>query len=396
MDSNHPQSRREYRRHHKLSRNNSFLADPSKLKPGNTVLRAISLAIILIVSVSVAWASHLYFSVHSAVDNAYQGNGQTSQQIANRKPISVLILGVDQGIEGRHDRGNSDTMILATANPQRKQATLTSIPRDLYVDIKGDPDNAYFMSRVNAAYQVGGNKAASKTVSALLNTPVNYYMEVNMKALQDLVNAVGGVDVDVPFAFTYNTTFHKGKMHLNGKEALDYARMRKEDPRGDYGRQQRQRQIIMSIVKEAMSLKSVNNYRKILRAFSSNVRTNMSFGDMVTLATNYRSVGNNIKSDYIHGHDAWIGGAAIQVASTKELQRVSDLVRTNLGLGDETLDNQETRQNSLNNKNSHLDWKDPNPFNNYIIYDQNSDHPWSDSSSSSDDSNSSDTNSDNN
>lgn len=376
MDSHQPESREEYRRHqhiHKLTRNQAFTASPSKLKPGRPVLRVLGLIAVLAVSVSVAWAAHLYFSVHSAIDNTFQAGGKTSQKIANKQPVSVLILGVDQGIEGRHDQGNSDTMILATANPQKGRGTLTSIPRDLFVDIKGDPGNKYFMSRVNSAYQVGGNKAATATTSSLLNVPVDYYMEVNMKALQELVDAVGGVNVNVPFDFTYNTTFHKGIMHLNGKQALDYARMRKEDPRGDYGRQMRQRQIIMSIVKEGMSLKSLTNYRKILTAFSKNVRTNLTFDDMMSIAMNYRNVGENIKSDYIHGHDAWIAGAAVQVARTKELQRVSDKVRTNLGLPDETLSNQETRQNRLNNK---LNWNDPNPFANYVIYDQYSDTPW--------------------
>src|SRR5699024_12728996 len=73
------------------------------------------------------------------------------------------------------------------------------------------------------------------------------------------------VDVNVPFTFTYHTHFKKGKQHLNGKEALDYVRMRKEDPKGDYGRQMRQRQVINDIVRKGMSVNSITNYRKILK-----------------------------------------------------------------------------------------------------------------------------------
>lgn len=245
-----------------------------------------------------------------------------------------MILGVDQGIEGRHDRGNSDTMILTTMNPQKKEATMTSIPRDLLADIKGDGtgEGKYYMFRVNSAYQVGGSKGATRTVSALLNTPVNYYMEVNMKALESMVEALGGVDVNVPFTFTYHTHFKKGKQHLNGKEALDYVRMRKEDPQGDYGRQMRQRQVINDIVRKGMSVNSITNYCKILKVFAKYVKTNLTFDDMLSIAMNYRDCTQKIQSGYIHGHNVWIGTAAMQVASTKELQRVSDLVRTSLGL----------------------------------------------------------------
>jgi anionic cell wall polymer biosynthesis LytR-Cps2A-Psr (LCP) family protein len=78
----------------------------------------------------------------------------------------------------------------------------------------------YYMFRVNSAYQIGGSKGATRTVRALVNTPVNYYMEVNMKASREHGRGLrSGVDVNVPFTFTYHTHFKKGKQHLNGKEA---------------------------------------------------------------------------------------------------------------------------------------------------------------------------------
>ncbi|MCH3990862.1 MAG: LCP family protein [Lactobacillus sp.] len=363
------------RRRHKLTRNTALTARKLTNRLGKG-WRGLLLGLVLILCFSLSWGAHVYFSVQGAVNKTYHATtGHPTAKVAQKKPISVLILGVDQGIEGRHDRGNSDTMILATANPQTKSATLTSLPRDLLVDVKGDKHDKYYMGRINSAYEFCGSKGSILTTQALLNVPVHYYMEVNMKALSELVDAVGGVDVQVPFSFTYNTRFHKGKMHLNGKQALDYARMRKSDPKGDYGRQARQRQIILAIVNEALSIKSLNNYRAILKAFSQNVKTNMSFDDMMGLATNYRSCASNISSDYIHGHDAWIGGAAMQVAQTKELQRISDRVRAGLGLTKETLHNQETRQNRLNRKH-HLKWSDPTAFENYVVYSRHSHRPW--------------------
>ncbi|MCZ9661056.1 LytR family transcriptional regulator, partial [Lactobacillus jensenii] len=106
------------------------------------------------------------------------------------------------------------------------------------------------------------------------------------------------------------------------------------------------------------------------------------FSDMMAIAINYRSVANNIKSDYIHGHDAWIDGASIQVASTSELQRVSDYIRTNLGLNKQKISNEETRQNRLNKKYNAIDWTNPNAFTNYQVFPANSDSAINSSSSS--------------
>ncbi len=250
MDQN-PKRREGYRAHRSslnLHRNRALAADASALKSGNFFARLIGVAVLLTACFGMAWAAHMYFTVHSVIDGKNGGNTATSAKIANKQPISILVLGVDQGIEGRHDRGNSDTMILATANPQKNSATMTSIPRDTLADIKGDPENKYFMFRVNSAYEIGGHESSMKTVSSMLNVPIDYYLEVNMKALKSLVNAVGGVDVQVPFDFSYDwCDFHKGKQHLNGRHAVAYVRMRKEDPRGDYGRQMRQRQVIEAI-----------------------------------------------------------------------------------------------------------------------------------------------------
>ena len=369
---NNQQSSNSHKSSPKLSRNKFFAADQDKVKKTHIGAKIAGLIALLVVGISVAYGAGAYFNALESVQQAYHGNGPTSKKISENKPISILLLGVDQGIEGRHDQGNSDTMILITINPQKKKATMTSIPRDLLVDVLGDGKNGgkYYMSRINSAYEVGGYRASSKTVSKVFNVPINYYMEVNMHALESMVDAVGGVDVNVPFTFTYHTHFKKGKMHLNGKEALDYARMRKDDPRGDYGRQMRQRQIINQIVKKSMSINSVSNYRKILRVISKYVETNLTFNDMMSIAMNYRGAASNIESGYVHGHDATIGGASMQVASTKELQRVSDLNRSNLDLPKKKLHNEETRQNRLQKG---IDWKDPAEFTNYIIYAQHSD-----------------------
>ncbi|RMC48056.1 LCP family protein [Lactobacillus sp. ESL0225] len=363
--------RREDYRRRRASTNlyrNQVFAKPKVTNKGNIFARICGIIAVFGICCSLAWAAHMYFTLHSAIDGE-SGNSATSARIANKQPISILILGVDQGIEGRHDRGNSDTLILATANPDKSKATMTSIPRDTLANILGDPGDKYNIFRVNSAYGVGGSSASMRTVSALLNVPIYYYVEVNMQALKNLVNAVGGVDVNVPFKFSYDwCDFHKGKQHLNGRHAVAYVRMRHDDPRGDYGRQMRQRQVITAVVNKAISVDSVANYRKLVKIFTKYVKTNLTFNDMLALALNYRNCSQNLDSNYIQGHDAWINGSSIQVAPTSELQKASNKLRTNLNLTKEVLDNDETRLNTMNEQNNNIKWKDPNPFTNYQIY----------------------------
>ncbi|EOD02401.1 transcriptional regulator (lytr family) protein [Lactobacillus delbrueckii subsp. jakobsenii ZN7a-9 = DSM 26046] len=336
----------------------------------------IGLLVTFAVMIAVTWGAHAYFSLHSALVSMNGNNGSTatSARIATKKPISILVLGVDQGLEGRNDKGNSDTIILVTVNPTTKKATMTSIPRDTLTEILGETSStSYYMFKVNSAYQFGGSSGSVKTVSAMLNVPINYYVEVNMKALKGLVNALGGVDVNVPFSFSYDwCDFKKGKQHLDGRHAIAYARMRYDDPRGDYGRQLRQRQIIQAVVKKGLSVNGLANYQKLLKVFAKYVKTNLTFGDMTSLAINYRGAASNISSGYIQGHDATISGTSFQIASTEELQKWSNKLRKSLGLSTQTLTNQETRQNSLNETYNGVDFSSNETITNYTIYEANS------------------------
>ncbi|MBT8938408.1 LCP family glycopolymer transferase [Lactobacillus delbrueckii] len=364
------------RRQQKIFRNVTLVQAGFLKKSRRPLPTIIGLLVTFAVMIAATWGAHAYFSLHSALVSMNGNNGSTatSARIAAKKPISILVLGVDQGLEGRNDKGNSDTIILVTVNPTTKKATMTSIPRDTLTEILGETSNtSYYMFKVNSAYQFGGSSGSIKTVSAMLNVPINYYVEVNMKALESLVNALGGVDVNVPFSFSYDwCDFKKGKQHLDGRYAIAYARMRYDDPRGDYGRQLRQRQIIQAVVKKGLSVNGLANYQKLLKVFAKYVKTNLTFGDMTSLAINYRSAASNISSGYIQGHDATISGTSLQIASTEELQKWSNKLRKSLGLSPQTLTNQETRQNSLNETYNGVDFSSNETITNYTIYEANS------------------------
>ncbi|MDA3767486.1 LCP family protein [Lactobacillus delbrueckii] len=364
------------RRQQKIFRNVTLVQAGLLKKSRRPLPTIIGLLVTFAVMIAATWGAHAYFSLHSALVSMNGNNGSTatSARIAAKNPISILVLGVDQGLEGRNDKGNSDTIILVTVNPTTKKATMTSIPRDTLTEILGETSStSYYMFKVNSAYQFGGSSGSVKTVSAMLNVPINYYVEVNMKALKSLVDALGGVDVNVPFSFSYDwCDFKKGKQYLDGRHAIAYARMRYDDPRGDYGRQLRQRQIIQAVVKKGLSVNGLANYQKLLKVFAKYVKTNLTFGDMTSLAINYRSAASNISSGYIQGRDATISGTSFQIASTEELQKWSNKLRKSLGLSRQTLTNQETRQNSLNETYNGVDFSSNETITNYTIYEANS------------------------
>lgn len=319
-----------------------------------------------------AYAGYAYFRAKNAVDKTYDAKNAVQVKAGyfdGKNPVSILLLGTDTGKFGRSEEiSNTDTMIVATIDAQNKQSALVSIPRDTMAEMIGTQN--FNVQKINAAYSIGEAKMSMDTVSSLLNVPLKYYVEVNMAGIEKIVDAVNGVDVDVPFDFSYGGyTFKTGKMHLNGAQALAYARMRYDDPENDYGRQKRQRQVIKSIVKNAISLNTVANLESILNSLEKNVKTNLTFNNLISIMRNYTDAADEMKSDYLHGTPAFIGEASYQVMATTELQRISDLVRSQMGLEQETLDNNETYQNE---QNTTFDWKSGVYTQPYTIYSKNS------------------------
>lgn len=330
--------------------------------------------IVLIIAGAAAYGGYVYNKTKNAVDKTYDPKTAVTQDDFNgKKSFSILLLGTDTGALGRTEkRGNTDTMIIATVNPEKKSLNLMSIPRDTMAEMIGTEN--FSVHKINAAYNIGGAQMALDTTSKLLNVPLKYYVEVNMGGLEKLVDGVGGVDVNNSFQFSYGGyTFKKGKLHLNGKQALAYSRMRYDDPRGDYGRQVRQRQVIMSILKNSMSVNTLANLDQVLNSASKNIKTNLTFNSMVNIVKNYQGCMDNMTSDYLHGRGAMIGDASYQVMSDEELQRASNLIRKNLGLGTTELDNNETYQNS---KNKGFDWNSSDSNQRYYVYEPDSDDWW--------------------
>ena len=334
------------------------------------------LGVVLVIVLGVAaYCGYLWFRTTTAADEVYDKQNKVTQgRFDGKKSFSSLLMGTDTGAFGRKEaRGNSDTMIIATVNPKEKKFSLMSVPRDTMAQMIGV--KTFSVHKINAAYNIGGAKMAMATTSALLDVPLKYYIVLNMGGLRKLVNGIGGVTVTPPLTFTYDGHhFTKGKkVHLDGDAALAYSRMRYDDPKGDYGRQLRQRQVIMNVIEQAASLKTLSNLESILDTLEKNVRTNLTFNSMLAIAQNYRGSLKNQDSDYLHGTGAMIGDASYQVMSDAELSRTSAIVRQQLGLDAVTLNNNETYQNS---KNRQFNWKSQDPNQVYYVYDKKTGELW--------------------
>lgn len=240
-----------------------------------------------------------------------------------KDPISVLLLGVD---EREDDRGRSDTMIVLTINPEEESIKMVSIPRDTYTEIVG-----YGISdKINHAYAFGGLEMSMESVENLLDIPIDYTVQVNMEGFEDIVDAVGGITVDSPIAFE---DFVVGKQNLNGKQALRYVKMRKQDPNGDFGRQDRQKQVIESILDKTMSASTLLNYKKIFNALGDNVKTSISFSELLEVQKNYRDAIETIDPIYFEkGSGETINGIWYYKMNAKELKKVQKTLKEHLNI----------------------------------------------------------------
>lgn len=242
-------------------------------------------------------------------------------------PFAILILGID---ERQQDAGRSDTMIIMTVNPTTSSIKMVSIPRDTYAEISG----LDIYDKINHAYAFGGAEMALTTTENLLNIPIHYVVQINMESFTAIVDAVGGIQLQNEFAFeTEGHSFWKGRISLTGEQDLAYVRMRHDDPQGDFGRQQRQKQVIEAVLQKLATVKTMFKLNTLLDVVEKHVRTNMTMSDMKDIQANYRSAAHNI--DQLHfteGSGEVIDDIWYYMMDERELETVSEELKNHLGL----------------------------------------------------------------
>ena len=237
------------------------------------------------------------------------------------EPFTVLLMGVDSEIDGlnANQAFNGDTLMLVSFNPKTLTASVFSIPRDTYVPI-ACRNNAW--AKINSSAASGTN-CVIKTVKSLTDIDIDFYVKVNFKAVVDLVEALGGITVDVQkpdFMVREGVNYHgqvceqnslrqfgnhmvcmePGVQRLNGEQALAYSRSRKQFIGSDLDRVLHQQQVVTAIANEVKNIKSFEQFESILKAVEKNMDTNMKTDQIMSLY----SVAKKIVMNSINGVDA--------------------------------------------------------------------------------------------
>ena len=222
------------------------------------------------------------------VENTDKANAVTD---ITSKPFNVLISGSDTR-GGFDENGRSDVIMVATVNPKTSTVLLTSVPRDYYVSTACDAADGCMQGALDKITHTGihGTNTTKRTVEQLLGIEINYTFKVGFDAVTELVDAVGGVDVTVApgyavdhFACMYNLSVHEGVNHLNGEQALAFARERYAYTEGDRQRTKNQQLVLMGIVDKITSPAIVQNYSSIMDAMSNTFSTTMSSSEISDL-----------------------------------------------------------------------------------------------------------------
>jgi LCP family protein required for cell wall assembly len=221
--------------------------------------------------------------------------------------VNILLLGSDTRGDGEVAR--SDTLILVTINPETKQVSMLSIPRDLLVTI---PD--YGRDKINAAYAYGsmnnltGPGLAAATVEYNFGVTIDYFAEVDTTGLARIIDTLGGVTLDVPTPIKddeypgsgnnyLRVDFQTGLQHMDGVRAVQYARTRHDD--NDFARGNRQQQLLRALRAQTVGLDLLPKAPDLLNQLADTFRTDLSPKQVLALA----KLGSSIPSDDIHSYD---------------------------------------------------------------------------------------------
>lgn len=297
---NERNTRPEYERRKKQDRkapaNKGRRNDPGKTEtkknPVKTFLKRLFLIAVLIVAVIMALEFVITKRAYSQMK--YEEVSVGDDVLTSKGVTNILLIGNDSRLGG--EDGRSDAMILVSVSKKTGRILMTSILRDVYVEIPGHGSN-----RLNAAYSFGGPSLLMETIEKNFDIPVSKYVLVNFEAFANVVDAVGGIDLELTgeeviwvdaylneynelmgneFGHDYLTQVEGGMIHLNGPQALAYSRNRYIGT--DFGRTERQRKVMEQIIKK-MPKAVLTNSGGLIDGLCPNLTTNMTFTEVYSL-----------------------------------------------------------------------------------------------------------------
>lgn len=260
---------------------------------------AFLLALLVVVSGVVSF----YYGIHSPLP------GWGAEVIKPGQPFTVLVLGVDAGVDlGRGVDKRTDTMMLVSFDAESKRVGILSIPRDTRVPIAG-----HGQDKINAANVYGGPALAMRTVSEFFDVPVQHYILCNLTGFAQIVDTLGGVEIDVPQRMYMVDPYQDlvidlqpGLQVLDGDHALQFVRFRHYDD-GDLGRVRAQQAFLRALADKAFQLKTVFKLPSLASTIARYVDTDIGSGDMIRLAKMAAALDpGDMQMGVVPGDVAWV------------------------------------------------------------------------------------------
>ena len=250
------------------------------------------------------------------------------------QPFTVLLLGSDDDAKFVPDRLNTQSMILVRIDPSSKQATMLSIPRDLWVPIPGQG-----VGKISTAYQLGGAQAAIGAVERNFKVHIDDYVWIGLNGLVHLINKLGGVDLQVtnpvmddfypadlnsgddPYGY-YRVAVLPGATHMDGVHALQYVRSRHGDLRGDFARSERQQQLLLAIKAQASHL-NIADLPTLASSLNGEIKSSIGLDRLRALLT----IANDFNGSNIHRvvlvppytSEGWAAGQSVVFADWSQI-----------------------------------------------------------------------------
>ena len=239
--------------------------------------------------------------------------------IAGKK--NIVVMGCDSR---KGDTGRSDTLFVVMMDPDNKGASLLSIPRDTRVKIKG-----HGWDKINAAYAYGGHELTRNTVRDLLGIRIDNYVVIDFQGFKDLVDVIGGIDINVEKRMYYYDPYdnfkidlHPGLQHMDGKTAIQYVRYR--DAEGDIGRIRRQQKFILAMYKKITSANMLVRIPSLAKQIMSMIKTDMSMKDMLEMGKALHDMmeAGGLKMAMVPGTPKYIGGISYWLPDIPKMRRL--------------------------------------------------------------------------
>jgi LCP family protein required for cell wall assembly len=319
---------------------NSFLRKSTSKSRNPWWLKLLKLTVFLTILTAIGAAGTVFWYVNKQIE-AEGGNYEATSQFlldpqkyvfGQQKKLNILCLGVDynhtsQGIQ--HSKGaRSDTIIILSLDAKTHKIKVLSIPRDLRVmlsDLDGE-------GKINSAFTFGGAKQSRAVVSKLLGVPIHYCVAVRVEAAKEIVDAMGGLTVNVEKDMDYddkwgNLHIHlkKGKQKLNGMQVVGYCRFR-HDEESDFGRMRRQQQVIRIVTSQLGKKTSLETVDRLAKIFRKNVTSDLAYSKMFTLGRIFRTADkSNIKTQSFAVQDDPSGGFDLLPVPEKNRVQIKEI-----------------------------------------------------------------------